>query len=460
MKWILKNTEHGMAKTTKWRSARFGSTTVRVEASRLSNGITLVTAQSSTATETSLGIAIQDGPYNGNIKTSGTRHYLEHMIFKGSLKHAGDKIARHIEYNGGDIDANTLRECTFYYITAPSQAKARDFFELMASAVIHPRFSLEDVERERGVVLTELKAYLDDHDTQAENNMMRLLFPKNSFAHFPIEGYAQIIDSVQYEQLRTLHEHRCTARRMIVIGVGAIHHNEFRRLAERVLGELPPRRVNIAAQREPIYRIGQAKHIIEKQSDCASCVLIGFNTSPSIASESERDALLLIESALGSGMASRLFQSLREQRGIGYAPKADLSFSRSFSTFSVGTDCEKSEHITEAVETIQGEVRRLQEKRIASNELRGNIERIRHKTREGLRDVEILRDELLLCAMWKRPAHLFREYHTLPSLTPACIQTVACKYLTIDNCATVAIQGLCTPPPPQESDIAHNKLLP
>src|SRR3989344_1470210 len=163
------------------KALRFGSTTIHLETSALKNDIVIASARSTKAIEMSVGVAIFDGSRHETINNNGSRHFLEHLVnTKGSVTMRGYKIAKHIEQNGGIMSAETSQDDTLHYVTCRSWAKARDFFLRIASAIIKPGFTQDDVELERNVVIAEIKRDLDSHQECAYLIMMQLLFPNTT----------------------------------------------------------------------------------------------------------------------------------------------------------------------------------------------------------------------------------------------------------------------------------------
>jgi predicted Zn-dependent peptidase len=281
-----------------------------VEITRLANGIHVITHHMPHLETAALGIWVKAGARDERAEENGIAHFLEHMAFKGTPRRSARDIAEEIESAGGEINAATGMETTTYYarVLKNDWALALD---ILADIFISPVLDQEELERERDVILQEIAAAHDQPD-----DLVFDLAQAASFGSHPlgrsILGTHELIGAVTREQILDWRNRNYWGSRIVVAAAGNVSHQEFAAEAERLLGAIPP---GHEPQREtPSFQ--PTACTAEKPLDQAHLVLT-FE-APSYR-DPEIYVLQVLSNILGGGMSSRLFQEVREKRGLCYS---------------------------------------------------------------------------------------------------------------------------------------------
>ncbi|MGD9915974.1 MAG: M16 family metallopeptidase [Rhizobiaceae bacterium] len=282
-----------------------------VEVSRLSNGLTVATETLPSIESVALGVWVKSGSRNEREDEHGIAHLLEHMAFKGTERRSAWKIASEIENVGGEINAATSVETTSFYARVLS-ADVPLAIDILADILTESKFDSDELEREQNVILQEIGAA---HDTPDDIVFDR--FTETAFRHQPIGrsilGTPDTVRSFTSDQLRAFMERQYGADRMVVVAAGAVDHDSFVREVEKRLGGFRQKAEstlpNYANYVGGDYR--EARDLMDAQ------VVLGFEGR----AYHVRDfyASQVLSMILGGGMSSRLFQEVRERRGLCYS---------------------------------------------------------------------------------------------------------------------------------------------
>ncbi|MCB4769015.1 insulinase family protein [Ancylobacter sp. Lp-2] len=277
----------------------------------LENGVTVITDAMGHLATASLGIWAGAGSRDEVSNEHGISHLLEHMAFKGTRRRSARAIAEEIEAVGGDINAATSVEHTSYH----ARVLAEDVplaVDVLADILTEPAFDPEELARERNVIVQEIGAALDTPDDLVFDLFQERAFPGQPVGR-SILGTPASVKSFRPDDLRTYLDRNYRAERMIVAGAGAIDHDRLVEEAGRRLATLPrgDKPAAVAAEYKGGVEIGDGRELEQAH------VLIGLEGL------SYRDpgihALQVFTNILGGGMSSRLFQEVREKRGLCYA---------------------------------------------------------------------------------------------------------------------------------------------
>lgn len=283
-----------------------------VEHTVLSNGMTVVTHAMPHLESAALGVWVRSGSRNEKLEQHGISHLLEHMAFKGTKTRSARSIAEEIEAVGGDLNAATSIENTSYYarVLKDDVPLALD---ILSDILLNARFDEEELRREQHVILQELGATLDNPEDLVFDAFQDVAFKNQSIGR-TILGTAETVQGFTTTDLKHFLTSQYHASDMIVSAAGAVDHDKFVKLTEAKFGALPKLDPSINNHEKAQYTGGtffQSKDLMEAQ------VLLGFE------GHSYRDdrfyATQLLASVLGGGMASRLFQEVREARGLCYS---------------------------------------------------------------------------------------------------------------------------------------------
>jgi predicted Zn-dependent peptidase len=282
-----------------------------VEVSRLSNGLTVATETLPQVESVALGVWVKSGARNEREDEHGMAHLLEHMAFKGTNKRSAWKIASDIEDVGGEINAATSVETTSFYARV-----LRDdvplAIDILSDILTDSKFDEHELEREQHVILQEIGAA---HDTPDDIVFDR--FTETAFRHQTIGrsilGTPETVKSFTSKQLHDFMERQYGAERMVVVAAGAIKHDEFVREVERHLGSFRAK----AESALPQYAHYVGGDYRENRDLMDAQIVLGFEGR----AYHVRDfyASQVLSMILGGGMSSRLFQEVREKRGLCYS---------------------------------------------------------------------------------------------------------------------------------------------
>ncbi len=281
-----------------------------IATTRLPNGLTIVTERMERVETVSLGAYVASGTRNERASENGVSHFLEHMAFKGTERRSAVQIAEEIENVGGHINAYTAREQTAYYVKLLKEDLALGA-DIIGDILTHSSFAPEELERERGVILQEIGQANDTPDDIVFDYFQETAFPGQAMGR-PTLGTEGLIRAMKRETLTDYMRAHYTTGNVVIAAAGNLHHQQVVELAQRHFADLPTARLE---QPEAGRYLG-GEFRKEKDLDQVHVVL-GF---PSVGyGDPDYYPVLLLSTLLGGGMSSRLFQEIREKRGLVYS---------------------------------------------------------------------------------------------------------------------------------------------
>ncbi|MBL8907572.1 MAG: insulinase family protein [Rhizobiales bacterium] len=281
-----------------------------VRISRLPNGLHVVTHAMPHLETVALGIWVKAGARDELPEENGIAHFLEHLAFKGTKRRNAQQIAEEIESSGGEINASTGMETTTYYarVLKNDWAMALD---ILADILTESVFDPAELEREREVILQEIAAANDAPDDLVFDLAQAASFGAHPLGR-PILGTSALVENVTREGIIAWRDRHYCASRMVVAAAGHIDHDQLEAACTRLLGHLPPGAA--PARSRPAFEAShrQAGKPLDQTHVVLSFAAPGYR-------EPEIYALQVLSSLLGGGMSSRLFQEVREKRGLCYS---------------------------------------------------------------------------------------------------------------------------------------------
>jgi predicted Zn-dependent peptidase len=285
----------------------------------LDNGIEVLSERIPGVRSASVGVWVRQGSVHESDAESGVSHMLEHMVFKGTERRSAVEIALALEGLGGSLDAYTSREHTSYQARVLDE-HVPEALDVLSDLVTSPRLDEEDLRLEREVVLEEIAQVEDTPDDLVFELHGEWLWNGHPYGR-SILGTNETVGAMSSESLRRLHRSTYTGANLVVAGAGNVEHEDFvRRVAELFEGVEPGARSG-EARPTPATRAG----LEHRERDSAQTHIV-FGTGVPGHSHPDRYALILLSSALGAGMSSRLFQKVREELGLCYAVYTYQSF--------------------------------------------------------------------------------------------------------------------------------------
>ena len=340
----------------------------------LENGLTVLTESMEHMRSVSMGVWVGTGSRDEQQAENGLSHFVEHMVFKGTATRSAKDIARETDAIGGNLDAFTGKE-TICFNVKVLDTNVPAALDILADLVLNPVFTPEDVEREQSVVLEEIKMDEDNPDYLV-HEIHTANFWKNDPLARSILGTAKTVSSFDTAAVRGFHRARFVPANMVISAAGNLQHEEMIAEITRYFGRLTPASADTLA-RFPVPLATPHITLRNKQSLEQVQICLGVPAPP--VSSPDRYALYLLNTILGGGMSSRLFQSVREEAGLAYSIYSELSPFRDTGALSVyaGTSAEKA---PEAIRLIVEEFRRMkvdavtdEELNRARNQSKGNI---------------------------------------------------------------------------------------
>ncbi|MGB8259700.1 MAG: pitrilysin family protein [Terracidiphilus sp.] len=338
----------------------------------LPSGLIVLTERMEHLRSVAMGVWIKSGSRCEAAEINGISHFVEHMLFKGTRSRSAQSIAREMDSIGGNLDAFTGKETICFNVKslADHMPVALD---VLTDLVLNPVFAAGDIERERGVILEEIKIDEDNPDVLVHEIFTQNLWRDHPLGK-PILGTSKTVARLGQRNLLDYHGDRFRGGNMVFSAAGNLEHDSFVEQVAAKLASLTPG----ATLPELEAPVASARIVLRNKKALEQVQVCLGVTAPPIADES-RYAALILNTVLGGGMSSRLFQTIREERGMVYSIYSDLSPLRDTGTLCVyaGTSAGK---VLEVVDLILAEFRKLKETPLeaeelnrARDQLRGNI---------------------------------------------------------------------------------------
>ena len=290
-----------------------------VNKSILTNGIRVITQSVDAVKSVSVGVWVDCGSRWESLETNGISHFIEHMLFKGTANRSAFDIASQIDAVGGIINAFTGKEYTSYYAKLPEYCLPLGL-EIIADMVLNSRFSPEEIEKEKGVVLSEI-GMLEDTPDEYIHDIFEETFWREHPLRFPILGTRDIVKEFNDDKIRNFFSSHYCAENIVISIAGVIEHETAVALVEREFGSLSAKSSRSVTTSLPPQFCATNK-VVWRETEQVS-VVIGMG-APAANSE-QRYALALMNAFLGGSMSSRLFQEIREKRGLAYSVNSFVS---------------------------------------------------------------------------------------------------------------------------------------
>ncbi len=340
-----------------------------IKTTRFENGLTIITEKMPDVRSATLGFWIKKGSRHEPEKLNGICHFIEHAVFKGTQKRSALDIAIESDKLGGNLDAFTSHEETGFMIKVVDN-KIANAFDLIADMLANPLFEEKEMRRERGVIIEEIKMVEDSPEELLTELFLKDFFPKHALG-LPIEGTRKTVKTFKGEVAANFHTANYTAENLIIACAGNVSHDEIVEMAEKYFCKgkrdegqgTRDKQLKIKDQ-SPIY---SAPILLEKKENLEQTHLI--IAVPWINSASEkRYAASLLTSILGDGNSSRLWQNIREKRGLAYSVGASSDSFEDCGIFSIyaGTSPEK---LTEVIDLSIAEMKKIKRKGVNAEEL-------------------------------------------------------------------------------------------
>ena len=327
----------------------------------LDNGLRILTERMTHVRSISIGVWLTRGSRHETAERGGIAHFVEHMLFKGTATRSAEDIAQAIDSIGGQLDAFTAKEYASYYIKVLDEHLPLAL-DVLSDIVLNPAFSPDDVEREKKVVVEEIKMVEDTPDDLV-HELFTQAFWENHPLGRPILGTRETVESLDASLLRDYFTNAYTPGNLIVSAVGNLDHEQVRRLVEEKFGGLTS--VGRPSGEEAPQVV--PKILIRNKELEQSHLCLGTSSYPQ--NHDDRYSSYVLNTLLGGSMSSRLFQNVREKRGLAYAVFSGLSAYRDAGSFTIYAGC-SNEAVGEVLDLVVEELRGVRQTPVPEAELR------------------------------------------------------------------------------------------
>jgi predicted Zn-dependent peptidase len=347
-----------------------------IETTVLPNGLRVISEYMSHVRSVSVGIWIDSGSRREAPAESGLSHFIEHMVFKGSANRSAEDIARSVDSLGGNLDAYTGKELVCYN-TKVLDEHLPLAFDVLSDMVLHPAFRSEDVEKEKGVILEELKMEVDNPEY-----LVHETFSSNFFKGHPlgqsIIGTRETIKSFDAKVVRNFYRSVYTPKNILITAAGHVKHKKLVDLVAAQFGALAPRpQRKQAGPPEP-----QARIVMKDKTSLEQMHLLAGVPAYPVAHPSRFSAYVL-NVLLGGSMSSRLFQTIREQRGLVYSVFSEINAFRDSGVLAIYAGTSRAS-MPQVLELTMGELRKFKEEPVPTEELKRGKDHLKGSVMLGL----------------------------------------------------------------------------
>lgn len=344
-----------------------------VQETTFDNGVRVVTQQVPGMHTVSIGVWVSNGARCEQPSEHGTAHFIEHLLFKGTHRRTARQITREIDSLGGVLNAFTSYEYVCYYAKALAKTLPQ-VVDILADMFLHSTFPADEIEKERKVVLQEIKMR-DDAPEESIHDRLHQSFWKGHPLGHPILGSDQIIGSITRDTIMEFRNHWYRPSEILIAAAGGVEHRALVELLQESFSCLQPGEPRRTLQSHGRRTVGRVLELCERDLE-QTLICLGTEGLPT--SSPERYSLMVLNAILGGGMSSRLFEEIREKRGLAYSVYSYVSSFADAGTLSIYAGSER-ERSCEAVTIILEEMSRLRDEAVPQDELEAAREQIKGK---------------------------------------------------------------------------------
>ncbi len=406
-----------------------------IERACLPNGIRIVTEAMPHVRSVSLGVWVGTGSRIERGAENGISHFIEHMVFKGTKHRSAEDIARSVDSVGGGLDAFTSKELVSFN-TKVMDEHLPLALDILADLVLNPLFRGEDIEKEKGVILEEIKMEADQpefvlHETFISN------FWKGHGLGRPILGTKETVKKFSPEMLFEYFNRVYSPKNILITAAGNLEHDEIVRLVRSHFADLVPGDTLL-----PDSVPKPHAPIVLKKKESLEQVHIAMGVPSYPLAHSMRFPLYVLNTVLGGGMSSRLFQNIREKRGLAYAVYSELNLFSDTGCLTVyaGTAVETAEQV---IKSVVEELRALKSDLIGVDELRRAKDHLKGSLMLSLESTSSRMSNLARQELYfDRFMSLDEMLESIESVTREEVQQIACEFFTTENIALAMLGRL------------------
>jgi len=330
---------------------------------KLDNGLRIITNPMPKMQSVALGIWIKVGGRFENVQNKGISHYLEHILFKGTKKYSLRKLKESIEGVGGSLNGFTSEEVTCYLVKLP-QRHLELGLDILSDMVINPLLPEEEVEKERTVILEELKMYRDLPQSYVYDLLDELLWPGQMIG-MSVIGSVESVNGIKKTDLINFKNNNYTASNIVVCATGLLNHNKLVKKADKIFSVLKksPENNCVAATEESFK---PQLNVLAKGTE-QTHIALGFHSLK--RDDPLKYAQGLLHIILGGNMSSRLFNEVREKKGLAYEIGTHIKRFEDTGSFLVHAGIDNTK-VTQALTVILSELGKIKNNLVTSDEFK------------------------------------------------------------------------------------------
>jgi predicted Zn-dependent peptidase len=385
----------------------------------LPNGLLVLTESMPHVRSVSMGVWVNSGSRDETAPLNGMSHFVEHMVFKGTTSRSAQQIAREVDTIGGNLDAFTGKETICFNIKVLDE-NLTPALDVLTDLVLNPTFTPEDLTREQGVILEEIKMDEDNPDYLV-HEVFTQNFWKNDALGRPILGTAETVSSFDQGTVFDYYRGQFTPENMVFSAAGNLDHDEF---VDRVTRQFE----SLASSPGPLVKTAASAstpHITLKRKRSLEQVQVCLGVPAPPVNDEQRYGVYLLNTMLGGGMSSRLFQTIREDEGLAYSIYSEMNPFRDTGSLCVyaGTSIDKTERL---LRLTLDEFRRLKEETVSEAELKRAKDQLKSNIVLGLESSSSRMSNLARQQMYfGRFFGVDEITREIEAVTPAQVQTIA-----------------------------------
>jgi predicted Zn-dependent peptidase len=328
----------------------------------LPNGIRVLSEYVDSVYSVSLGFWVLAGSQDEEATENGIAHLLEHMVFKGTRKRSAFAIAHEIESLGGNINAFTSRNVTCYHVQLLHENLAKGI-DVLSDLVMHGRFDHNEMEKEKGVIIEEIREIEDTPHDLIHDLFSLQIFPDQAIGR-PIQGTVESVSAIQVADLKRFVKQHYTTGRLVISAAGRVNHDHLVRLVEKYCAEME---IGSANPEKAPNDVAVARRKVYTKAINQTHVVLGRRIFGQ--SDPRRYQLGLLNMIMSGGMTSRLFHNIREKYGYVYEVYSFTDLFQDDGLFGIYAGVEKK-RLETILEKIYGEMNALFTKPIPARELK------------------------------------------------------------------------------------------
>ncbi len=342
-----------------------------IETFTLPNGLRIACESIPSARSVAVGVYIGTGSRDERASEYGVSHFIEHILFKGTLHRDALDIVREIEGRGGYINAETDKEYTAFYVRVlPEDLSVA--LDVLSDMLLSPRLDPQDIEREKRVVLEELRELMDYPEEYVYDLFAQALWSRHPLAH-PVIGTAPTILALDGSHLRGVMHERYTAPNTVISAAGQVDAGQLVPLVERFFAKMPT--TQPSTKWRPARASARQRLVRRRTQQVHFCM----GTAGYHLYDERKYTLAVLDTLLGGNMSSRLFQEVREKRGLVYHISTSAMAYREGGYFAIHANC-SPDHYGQVIEVIHEQLRAVCEGDLSEEE----VQRTKHQLRGSL----------------------------------------------------------------------------